>query len=501
MIKLSDLKFKYKFIFSFGIIVLLFLVSTVWTLSDLKSLIKSAENNSEGRELRTELKQIYIDHLVWSKKVSMFFVQAKEGQINVQTNDHQCNLGKWLYGDGKEHVMHIMPELAPLISQIEKPHGLLHQSVSEINTILQSSDTLRVQKAKKVFLSSTESSLNEVVRILNAIIQKSNEIVVSDAVVYEKQNTIRVNLLILSVIVIVFSLIISYFIASNVQKSFNDISILVANMASGDLSSNTRINQKDEIGILAKGLQQTIDKLKTITTEISLGAENILTASSEASFTSEKMSENANEQASSIEEVSSSIEEMSASIEHNKGNAQLTEETTINASTKILEGSKSVMETVKSIKIIKEKVSIISEIAMQTNILALNAAVEAAHAGEQGKGFAVVAADVRKLAEQTQKAAKEIETLTSSSAIQAEDSGELLSSIVPAIQNTAKLVQQISLSSIEQDNGASQINFAMQKLNEVAQQNAASSEELAANSEEMTSQAKQFKKLVSFFKV
>jgi len=501
MIKLSDLKFKYKFLFAFGVIISLFLISSVWTLMDLRSLIKNAENNRQGRELRTELKQLYIDHLVWSKKVSMFFVQPHDGQINVQTNDHECNLGKWLYSEHKSHVVATMPALESLINQIEEPHALLHKSVSEINKLLQSADSIRFNKAKQIFLTDTENSLNKVVGLLNAIIQKSNEIVISDDAIYAKQSAIRVQLIVLSIITLVFSVLLGYSIKTNIDNSFNELLVLVENMANGNLAIETKINQKDEIGVLAKGLQKTIEKLKKITSEIRHGAGNILAASSEANLTAEKMSENSSEQASSIEEVSSSMEEMTANIEQNKDNAEHTEKTTREAANKIEEGSKLVTETVRSIKTIKEKISVISEIAMQTNILALNAAVEAAHAGEQGKGFAVVAADVRKLAERSQKAAKEIEALTNISVSNAENSGKLFVDIVPAIQNTAKLVQEISLSSVEQNNGANQINAAIQQLNETAQQNAAASEELASNSEEMTNLADRFKKLVSFFKV
>jgi methyl-accepting chemotaxis protein len=373
--------------------------------------------------------------------------------------------------------------------------------VSEINKLLQSADSLRFNKAKQIFLTDTENSLNKVVGILNAIIQKSNEIVISDDAIYAKQAAIRVQLIVLSIVTLVFSVMIGYSIKNNIDNSFKELLVLVEDMASGNLAIGTEINQKDEIGVLAKGLQKTIDKLKEITSEIRHGANNILAASAQANLTAEKMSENSNEQASSIEEVSSSMEEMTANIEQNKDNAEHTEKTTVEAADKIAEGGRLVHETVESIKTIKEKISVISEIAMQTNILALNAAVEAAHAGEQGRGFAVVAADVRKLAERSQKAAKEIEALTNTSVGNAENSGKLFVEIVPAIQNTAKLVQEISLSSVEQNNGANQINAAIQQLNEAAQLNASASEELASNSEDMTDLAGRFKKLVSFFKV
>jgi methyl-accepting chemotaxis protein len=157
--------------------------------------------------------------------------------------------------------------------------------------------------------------------------------------------------------------------------------------------------------------------------------------------------------------------------------------------------------TVMVMKKIAEKVSIIGDIAFQTNILALNAAVEAARAGEHGKGFAVVAAEVRKLAERSHIAAGEINELTKSSVEVADKAGSQLESIVPSIQKTAKLVQEISAASIEQNSGANQINNAINQLNKVTQQNAASAEEMATSSEELSSQADSLKDLISFFKV
>jgi methyl-accepting chemotaxis protein len=151
-------------------------------------------------------------------------------------------------------------------------------------------------------------------------------------------------------------------------------------------------------------------------------------------------------------------------------------------------------------KEIAGKITIIEEIARQTNLLALNAAIEAARAGEHGKGFAVVASEVRKLAERSQTAAGEISHLSSSSVQIAEKAGEMLTKLVPDIQKTAELVQEISASSREQDTGAGQINMAIQQLDQVIQQNAGAAEELASTSEELASQADLLQTSISFFK-
>jgi methyl-accepting chemotaxis protein len=195
------------------------------------------------------------------------------------------------------------------------------------------------------------------------------------------------------------------------------------------------------------------------------------------------------------------MEQMASNIGQNTDNAQQTEKIAMQAAQEILAGSKAVIETVSSMKQIANKIAIIGEISRQTNLLALNAAVEAARAGENGKGFAVVAAEVRKLAERSQIAALEIDSLSYNGVSIAEKSGSLLSQIVPSIEKTSRLVQEISASSVEQNSGAMQVSIALQQLNEVVQQNAAAAEEMAASAEELSTQAGQLKETIAFFKI
>lgn len=150
---------------------------------------------------------------------------------------------------------------------------------------------------------------------------------------------------------------------------------------------------------------------------------------------------------------------------------------------------------------IANKISIIGDIAFQTNILALNAAVEAARAGEHGRGFGVVAAEVGKLADRSKLAAAEIDQLTKTSVNNAEIAGKLMKEIVPDIQKTSHLIQEISSANYEQSTGADQINSAIQQLNMVTQQNAATSEELATSAIELSAQAEQLQEIISFFRL
>ncbi len=292
-----------------------------------------------------------------------------------------------------------------------------------------------------------------------------------------------------------------FFITRTITRPINE-AVAVANaLAKGDLTITVESKSKDETGLMMLAISQMVEKLKGVVGDVMSAADNVSSGSQELSATAQQMSQGATEQAASAEEISSSMEEMASSIRQNTDNAMQTEKISIKSSVDAKEGGKAVTETVAAMKEIATKISIIEEIARQTNLLALNAAIEAARAGEHGKGFAVVASEVRKLAERSQSAAGEISSLSTRSVAIAEQAGDMLTRMVPDIQRTAELVQEITASSKEQDTGAEQINKAIQQLDQVIQQNASASEEMASTSEELSSQAEQLSDAISFFKI
>jgi len=279
--------------------------------------------------------------------------------------------------------------------------------------------------------------------------------------------------------------------------AMNDITGAAEEISNGNLTVSLRERSPQDklmqaLSSMVSGLTQTVSDIRAIAGEVSAASQSISTASIQ-------VSKGASAQAAAAEEASSSMEEMVSNIKQNADNAQQTDKIANKSAKDAQESGKSVLEAVAAMKEIANKISIIEEIARQTNLLALNAAIEAARAGEHGKGFAVVAAEVRKLAERSQKAAAEINQLSANTLKVSEKSGEMLDKLVPDIQRTAELVQEITAASKEQDTGAEQINKALQQLEQVIQQNASASEEMASTTEELTGQSDQLVSALSFF--
>ncbi len=290
-------------------------------------------------------------------------------------------------------------------------------------------------------------------------------------------------------------------LATNLGEIITEVGETLSSLGEGDLTKQIDSDLPGDFNNIKVSTNEFIESLTKTVVQIIEGANQMKLASGEVNNYSMAISTGAEQQASSLEVTTSAVEEMSGSINETAKNAQKTNEMAEAAASMAIEGGEAVNKTVEAMTTIADKIKIIEDIVYQTNLLALNAAIEAARAGEHGKGFAVVAAEVRKLAKRSQIAAGEISTITTDSLEVSQKAGELISAVVPQIQETATLIKDIATAAKEQDVGIVQITSSMNDLNEVTQGNAASSQELASASEELDGQSNTLSELMKFYTV
>ena len=302
------------------------------------------------------------------------------------------------------------------------------------------------------------------------------------------------------VLALLLAALMAWWLARSIAAPLREAVAVTRRVADGDLSEGVATRGRDETGQLLGALAEMVTRLGRVLGLVRGGADGIAAASTQLSDTSASLSQATAQQAASVEQTLTTVARAAESIGRTAERASQTEAIADEAAQEAHGVGDAVRETVQAMRTIAERIAVIDEIAYQTNMLALNAAIEAARAGEHGKGFAVVAAEVRKLAERAQLAAREIGELSSGSVEQATAAGKLLEQLVPSIGRTSELVQEITAASDEQTTGMDQINQAMSQLNSVTQQNAASSEQLAATAHTLSDQATRLLDLVARFR-
>ncbi|NJO88974.1 MAG: hypothetical protein HC831_08460 [Chloroflexia bacterium] len=289
-----------------------------------------------------------------------------------------------------------------------------------------------------------------------------------------------------------------------VRKPFARVIESVEKISNGEIiihEDEELRRSNDELGVLHRSVYSLSGRLQKVYGKLEQVSHQIKRIGTELNNTSNDLNNSATNQATSLEEISASMEQMAANIQMNSENSGKTEMIANDANEAVIKGNKSAVTALESMKEISENIQIINDIAFQTNILALNAAVEAARAGDHGKGFAVVATEVRKLAEQSKKAADQIVERSVHGSKISQEAIDQLNSTLPLMQQTSNLVQEIYVASQEQSNGAMQINSSIQSMNNSTQTNALTAEKITSSSGMLLHQADELLKSISFFKL
>ncbi len=357
----------------------------------------------------------------------------------------------------------------------------------------------------------------------------------------------------LAILFVAVSVVVAYFIGRSIARPISQTVSMIEELEQGKLSTRLDLTRHDEIGILAKTMNDFADNLQAemvdnlqrladgnldfeviprskddqirgalnklgsdlrkIVIEIQAAGDQIDIASSQVSDSSQTLSQGTTESAASLEEISASINEVASQANNSAQNATQARNLAQEATTAAAEGNDKMVSMIGAMADIDEAsqsigkiIKVIDEIAFQTNLLALNAAVEAARAGQHGKGFAVVAEEVRNLAARSAKAAREtadlitnsVEKTTTGTQIAEQTSGAL-EKIVEIISKVTDIVGEIATSNSEQAQGISQINLGLSQIDQGVQQNTATAEESAAAAEELSAQSAHLKQMLSHF--
>lgn len=518
--KWKDLSFGKKLAIGFGTIIVLLIISAAASYTGINKIQKSSDSALLSGALYDLFSEKMMDHYKWLNNVDIALLDDTIRNLNVQTDDHKCQLGTWLYGEGRKKAETDFPFMSPHLKAIESSHARMHASATTLNRIMAQGRTGEneagiTEKLHEVYKNETLPSLKALGAVMTAA---RGELDKNKSAVNKQLNRVSdatsKRVLIISIMAVLFGIGCSILTARYLSGSISKLVNFSQKVSKGDFTGKLDIQQKDEIGHLAESLKKTTRELSimfsqvinevarlssssntlfNVSKQLSGGAEDMSSGANTVATATEEMSSNmssvaaASEQASTnVNMVATATEEMTTTVRDIAGNSEKARGITEDAVHKAKNASMKVSELGHAANQISKVTEVITDISEQTNLLALNATIEAARAGEAGKGFAVVANEIKELAKQTADATQDIkskvdsiQTSTTGTVKEIEQITTVIDNVNAIVSSIAKAVDEQAATTQDIAENVAQASQGIQEVNENVSQTSMVSSEIA----------------------